>query len=359
MKMLTLLAVGDIWLRTQEEANPFERIKSALAGKDILFGNLETCLTDSGKGAEKRWVLASPPGHAAYLSDAGFDLFNVANNHTLDRGREGFLSTLQVLEERGLSYVGGAAEQRTQEGKIIEKNGIKLGFLGYTTGRFRRPSGISLFRLDERTIRADIRRLEDHCDHVVLSLHWGMEHVDHPSPGQIALAHRLIDAGATLILGHHSHTVQGIEEYRGGLIAYSMGNFQFDSGWPPGVSNTSMILKVEFDASGIARHEVIPCWIDRNYLPVPAEGKQWRAIDRHIGELSGMVTSGSVSRKWWFEQIAATYLSNNWESYRYRIRNHGIIPLFECCAWTATPFCLQCYAALLRKKIREQGTETR
>lgn len=356
--MLTLLAVGDIWLRTREERDPFERVKSAFAGKDILFGNLETSLTSGGTEAEKRWVLASPPARAACLRDAGFDLLSVANNHTLDRGREGFLDTLQALEKTGLSCVGGAAEKGPQEGTVIEKNGVSLGFLGYTTGRFRRPPGIALFRLDEKTIRADIRRLEDRCDHVVLSLHWGMEHVDHPSPGQIALARRLVDAGATLILGHHSHTVQGIEEYRDGLIAYSMGNFQFDSGWPPGVSNTSMILRVDLDAQAVVRHEVVPCRIDRNYLPVPAEGDEQRAIDRHIRELSRVVAGGSISRRWWFEQIAETYLANNWESYRYRIRNHGILPLLECCAWTATPFCLQCYAALLRKKIREQGTET-
>jgi len=352
VRTLRLMAVGDILLQTENGKEPFERINDDLNGRDILFGNLETVLSTSGQRSRKRWVASAPPESVRYLKEAGFDILNIANNHILDLGREGFVATLDMLEKNGIAYVGGSAGRQSRRGVVIERNGIKLGFLGYTTGRLQRPGDISLHSLRERDILADIDAVKSRCDFVVISLHWGTENCYYPSPQQIRVARRLIDHGATLILGHHPHVIQGLERYGDGLIVYSLGNFQFDTSLMPGRIKSSMIVTVDFDRQGIADHAVIPCTIDENALPAVAVGAEKELIRKWISNLSGMVSSGRITRNWWFEEIAGEYLAYNWESYKYRIGRHGIAPLLECGVWLITPFCLNCYAGIVRKRLR-------
>src|SRR5205814_2618322 len=106
---------------------------------------------------------------------------------------------------------------------IVHEKGMKLGFLGYADYGFPEI----FMPLRERIALEDAAELKKEVDCVVVSLHWGYEYVDYPSRGQQAFARRLVDAGAELVIGHHPHVVQGVEEYRGGLIAYSLGDFRF------------------------------------------------------------------------------------------------------------------------------------
>lgn len=175
-------------------------------------------------------------------------------------GREGFEKTLEGLEARGIAYVGGGGrgDEKLPGGLIVERSGIRFGFLAYTTGRFRSPPGVTVAKLKRKSVIEDIRALKERTDHVIVSLHWGgIENTYYPSPDQVRLAHAFIEnGGATLILGHHSHTIQGgLERYKGGLIAYSLGNFQFDTEIFKEGINSTMILSVDFDrhASGITR----------------------------------------------------------------------------------------------------------
>jgi len=122
-------------------------------------------------------------------------------------------------------------EKEARKPGIIEKNDVRLGFLGYCKkGEYTATdstSGAALF--DEEIIKEDIRSIKNKVDFVVLSLHWGIELSEYPSPEQVEMAHRLVDAGAEVIIGHHPHVLQGIERYKRGLIFYSLGNFIFDN----------------------------------------------------------------------------------------------------------------------------------
>jgi poly-gamma-glutamate synthesis protein (capsule biosynthesis protein) len=356
MTSVRLRAVGDILLWTREGKKPFARIEHELRQKDLLFGNLETVLSESGTEQRKRWVNTTQPEAARHLKDAGFDILSLANNHTLDLGEEGFIKTLNVLEGHGIAYIGGARGEDPVPGLIVERNGIRLGFLAYTRGMFRSPPGVTVAKLKKKAIIKEIRALKDRCDHVVVSLHWGIENVYYPSPDLVRLAHALIDSGATLILGHHSHTIQGIEEYNGGLIAYSLGNFQFDTELFNEEINSTMILSVDLDWHGIRDYTVIPCVINSDFQPEVAEGKIREKVQRWLAKCTDRVQNGSVTRKWWFEEIGANYLAYNLESYRYRIRQHGLVPLVECGVWLVTPFCLNCYAGLIRRRLKQRGT---
>ncbi|MDD2473318.1 MULTISPECIES: CapA family protein [unclassified Methanoculleus] len=355
MTAMRLQAVGDVLLWTRNGKKPFALIQHELRQKDLLFGNLEAVLSESGTERRKRWINANPPEAGDYLKDAGFDILSVANNHTLDMGREGLEKTLDGLETRRIAYIGGARGDRQRErGQVLERNGVRIGFLGYTSGRFRSPPGVTLSKLKRRTVIQDIRALKDRCDHIVVSLHWGIENVYYPSPDQVRLAHDFIDNGATLVLGHHSHTIQGLEEYNGGLIAYSLGNFQFDTELFKEEIKSSMILSVDLDRYGIRDYTVTPCVINSNFQPAVAEGRTRERVRHWIAKCSDRVQKGEITRKWWFEQIGENYLTYNMDSYRYRIRRHGLAPLVECGVWLVTPFCLNCYAGLIRKRLRQR-----
>lgn len=354
MTSVRLRAVGDVllWMRNGKE--PFALVQHELRQKDLLFGNLETVLSESGTESKKRWVNTTPPEAGEYLKSAGFDILSVANNHTLDLGREGFENTLKGLEARGIAYIGGGRGDDPPEGLVVEHNGIRLGFLAYTSGRFRSPPGVTVAKLKKMAILRDIRALRDRCNHIVVSLHWGIENTYYPSPDQVRLAHSLIDGGATLILGHHSHTIQGLERYKDGLIAYSLGNFQFDTELFKEKINSTMILSVDFDRHGIRDYTVVPCVINSDFQPEVAEGRTRKLVQHWIARCSNKVQNGRVNRQWWFEQIGEDYLTYNLESYRYRIRQHGLAPLVECGVWLVTPFCLNCYAGMIRKRLRQR-----
>lgn len=352
MDTVKLMAVGDIWLQTVNGSHPFKHVRHLLKDKDILFGNLETALSTEGEPAPKHHVIAAPPDRVSYLTDAGFDVVSVANNHTLDMGGLGFSNTLDALVGSGIGFVGGSTSRYPSSHAVFERNGVQIGLLGYTIGRGAMPAGIAVNRLIEDRMVSEIRALKRLCDHVAVSLHWGVELVHHPSPRQIRLARSLVDAGATLILGHHPHTIQAMERYHGGLIAYSLGMFQFDPNWPHGISHDSCILSVDLRKDGIDDFSVTPVTVDDNFIPSPAEPDDAARILGYVADLSGAVTENRITNRWWFEQIAGNYMKMNLESYRLRIREHGVLPLFECGVWLATPFCLQCYGGLLRRRLR-------
>ena len=352
MTTLKLMAVGDISLQTRNDRHPFENVKEVFKRKDILFGNLETVLSSEGRKAKKAVLLYSSPENVKYLKDMDFDVLNVANNHILDLGVEGFRNTLDMLNKNGLNFIGANYDKSTSNHLILERNGITFGFLGYTIGHFKVPKAISVNKHKEKKIIADIEAIKDKCDFVIVSLHWGTENVFYPSPMQIDLAHNLINHGATLILGHHPHVVQGIEEYKNGLIAYSLGNFQFNPKLSQSKTNKSVILCVEFNEMGIKKYGIIPVEINNDFLPTVIEGQAKDEVPNFISEISKRVSNGEVTNTRWFEEIAGEYLSDSMNSYVVMIRRYGIMALIECAIWLVTPFCIRCYAGIIRRRLK-------
>lgn len=352
MSTLKLIAVGDISLQTQNNRPPFKNVRHVFQGKDILFGNLETVLSNQGRKTEQAVLLHLPPEKVKYLKDAGFDVLNIANNHILDLGAEGFKDTLDTLSKSGLTFIGASNSEYGSSYTIVEKNGIKLGFLGYTIGRFNVPQGISINKLKESKILIDIESIKEKSDIVIVSLHWGTENAFYPSPKQIDLAHRLVDHGATLILGHHPHVIQGIEEYKNGLVAYSLGNFQFDPKLSQSKTNDSMILSVNFNKAGVKDYNVLPMVIDADFLPCVVEGQQKDKLLHFFADISRPIRNGEITNRWWFSEICGEYLSGNMRNYKVRIKKYGVRHLLECMVWLISPFCLRCYAAIIKRRLR-------
>jgi len=253
---------------------PLSAVRGTLTAADVAFLNLETSIARGGARLPGKGIwFRSAPEFAQELASAGVDVVTLANNHVLDYDDPAFAETLSNLAEAGIAVCGGGkniAEARRPA--VLSANGISVAFLGYSefahiywsVARPRRfvageaSPGISPW--DREAIIEDIRRAKRLADHVVVSFHWGDEYVSMPTDRQVSLAHAAIDAGASVVHGHHPHVLQPVEVYHGGVIFYSLGNFVFDQKKPATVE--SMIAYVTFSPEAVVRAEIIPVRIE-------------------------------------------------------------------------------------------------
>ena len=214
--------------------NPvYENIKKIIEGSDIAFINQEVMLTGEASAYPN---LAAPTENADALIDAGFNVINLATNHTLDKGVSGLETCLETVHARPFDAVLGAfrTEEESTQLCILEKQGIRFGFLSYTYGLngYRLPSDKQwkIALIDETKIQNDLAAIRPECDYLIVSMHWGNEYQTTESSYQNELAQLLCDGGADLIIGTHPHVLQPMkwlerEDGHKTLCAYSLGNF--------------------------------------------------------------------------------------------------------------------------------------
>jgi poly-gamma-glutamate capsule biosynthesis protein CapA/YwtB (metallophosphatase superfamily) len=235
---------------------PFAPVASYLSGFDLTIGNLESIISDQGVTTKPVTgvSLRAHPNAIQGLLGAGFDIVSVANNHAGDFGEEGMIDSFNRLAAAGIGCAGGGINRTGARAPVIRQvRGGTIACLAYTnvpmymdsfwagqmpTSRWlatddragvawAHDSRFSTFgNLDD--MRADIAAAAVQADLVVVMVHFGWEYNYEPDQAQIDLARAAIDAGAKLVLGHHPHVTQPVEEYHGGFIAYSLGNFIFD-----------------------------------------------------------------------------------------------------------------------------------
>lgn len=266
-------AVGDIMMGTtfpedilppEDGATLFADVRPLLSGADIVFGTLEGALTNDGRspkcgdwkptpGGRPCFAFRTPPRYAYYLAEAGFDVLNVANNHSLDFGLDGLDNTLAALDNAGIQAAGGERVARfSVHGKTVAVAGFSYSF----PNRYVHPL------LDIGRARQIVSELKATHDLVVVSFHGGAEgsaalavrDADEEFLGErrgnpVRFAHAVVDAGADLVLGHGPHVPRALEVYRGKLIAYSLGNFVVYSMFNlKGPSGVSYVLQAELSA---------------------------------------------------------------------------------------------------------------
>lgn len=212
---------------------------------------------------------------------------NLANNHTYDYGEKSYTDTIAALDAEGIISFGN---DRTA---IIEIQGIKVGLLG--TYELRDHMGC------EQEMKDNIANLKEQgAQLIIATFHWGEERENIPNETQVALAHSAIDNGADLVLGHHPHVLQGIEEYKGKNIVYSLGNFCFGGNSGPADMDTMIFQQTFTFVDGELQEDnvknIIPCKISsaytegyNNYQPLPVEGEVKEAIFTRIQEYSQAV----------------------------------------------------------------------
>ena len=355
MSNLKLFVLGDIFLRTKSGSSPFKNIKELFPKDALVFGNLETVLSIRGNPIEKRVPLRVNPEKIHYLKDARFSIVNIANNHIMDYGEEGLSDTIDVLRKSNIKFIGaGRNIKEAMEPELIKKNGLRIGFIGFTSaGIIAKEESIGCASLTKEFILNSISELRKEVDVLVVSLHWGIEYVFYPSPEQQNLARLLIDKGADLIIGHHPHVIQGIEEYKNKLIIYSLGNCNFgvDQDKNYKGADIGLIISIEFLKEKIKNYEIIPMKIDSNYVPYLLKGNEKSQVLDFMKKIS-VPLQDKITPKFWYEKASVVYLSSQIESYFIRIKRYGLKHLYIFIRWLLTPFVLKMILGCIRHRVK-------
>ncbi len=235
--------------------DPLGDVSRLLTAADFTAVNLETTVGEDGVGRalDKTYIFRSPPSSVALLTDAGIDAVSLANNHTLDYGREGLLRTLELLDDGGLLHFGaGEDREAAYAARVADVGDWRIGLVGFThiecgwvaDDRNRWPeSAWACPGFEQQTIDA-VAAIASEVDLTIVMVHWGIE-LDHcPQPYQRELAAAWSEAGADLIIGSHPHVLQGIERYDDTWVVHSTGNFAFPSARGPSARTAYFTAKV-------------------------------------------------------------------------------------------------------------------
>ena len=265
---VSLIAVGDIMLsrvvgskmtKYGDYRYPFLKTADLLKSADLTFGNLESPLTPGREILTGEIAFRADPEVTEGLTYAGFDVLTLANNHILNFGRQGLENTFKYLKEAEIDFIGaGETAADAYQPLIKEVQGIKFAFLAYS---YTDSNSSQVALMDSAKMSEAAKQAKEQADFVIVTMHAGTEYQFVPNKHQKEFAHQAIEAGATLVIGHHPHVVETVEEYQGGYIIYSLGNFVFDQMWSQG-TREGMVVKIVFKKEGITELEFHPVIIE-------------------------------------------------------------------------------------------------
>lgn len=292
---------------------PFGGVRELMGRGDLLLGNLEGPITEHDERLmpERKWAYKQDPCTADVFAQLGFDAFHLANNHVIDYGATGLLDTLGALDRVGIRHFGaGANDQVAGEGIVVEKDGLRVGLIGWMQsysavndgGGYATADRPGVAKWNRSQVRASLARLRERCDLLIASVHWGRNY--RPITGtQLIRARNLIDWGADVVNGHHPHVPHGIEIHRGKPIVYSLGNFVFGT---PGRFGTKKcrpgyglvaayvvrdlrVSRVELDVIAVDNSRV-------DFRPMPVDAEEAGTALNHLTAFLGTTVSWAGTR---------------------------------------------------------------
>jgi poly-gamma-glutamate capsule biosynthesis protein CapA/YwtB (metallophosphatase superfamily) len=281
VRPVVLDAVGDITfgeqvgpaIASRGAAYPWTYVARTLSAADVTTGNLETSVSTRGTAAVKEYTFRGGPAALAPVARlAGFDVLTLANNHTVDFGREALLDTIRNVRAAGIETIGaGANELQARRPAILERGGLRIALLGYSdvnpVGFTATSTAPGTAAADVAAITADVHAALHRADVAVCFFHWGIELHTAPTSRQQLFAAACLNAGAKLVLGAHPHVLGGLSRPTAhSLVAWTLGNFVFPSS---GDTARTAILRVDLDARGVR---------DGRLLPVAIHGFQPRLV---------------------------------------------------------------------------------
>ena len=293
-KEMKLLAVGDIMFHmpqinsartvdgTYDFSPPFKHVKERIEAADIAIANFETVTAGDEIGFSGYPRFNSPSETVEALKNTGFDILSTINNHSLDMNKKGIINTIDTINQQGLKNLGTFKDE-SRTIIIEEVNGIRIGFLAYTSSLngldslLKVEESYMVNKLDESLIEKDINNLkEQNVDVIIAYLHWGYEYHKEAAAYQVDLGNKILEWGVDIILGSHPHTIQKAEtiEIQGDkkLIVYSMGNFLSNQRYETmgnsytedGVMVEVTLEKSDLDHETIIKKvDYIPTWVYR------------------------------------------------------------------------------------------------
>jgi len=357
---IKLVAVGDIMLGDHPVTfghgvksmieksggeSPFTKVSHLLRGNDIVFGNVEVVLSDQGlvPGNLVSEEFRGSPRFGPMFAEAGFNVVGFSNNHCMEHGEAAFWDTVQVLRANGMQVAGLADPNGCCKPVTMSVNGLQVIVLSYSLcpeNYHKGPSVPYAHQQNFDEVLSEVISFRGQADLLLLSLHWGYEYIEYPSPKQVQLAHRLVDeAGVDVIIGHHPHVLQAVERYRDAVIVYSLGNFVFDMWQRP--TRNSMAFQASISKGGQIDYNLVPLWINDKRQPETQSGaggdsifpnkmsQLYDLLDKHCLEhdLSNRELMDDLERGY-MKLIRAKELSHRLSSYTYFLMNiHRYRPL--------------------------------
>ena len=263
---------------------PFQNVLEYFESDDFTMANLEGALCDDGYPVEKQYNFKGPVSYVNFLTENSIEAVTLANNHTLDYGNAGYESTVQTLDAAGVPYV-----EADSTAIVTTESGLTIGLYADM-----------YFSTDKPDIKTQVDALrEQGAEIVIYAVHWGTEGCYFPHSHQEDRAHAAIDAGVDIVYGSHPHVLQKVEEYNGGIIYYSLGNFCFGGNLYPSDMDTAIVRQqVIRDPDGTVRLgdlTLIPASVSsipvrNNFQPTPYEEgteEYARAMSKLDGTFSG------------------------------------------------------------------------
>jgi gamma-polyglutamate biosynthesis protein CapA len=255
-QQVSLLFTGDIMLgrsvnitslEKSDPTYPFQKVAKELKEADITFINLENPIVTDCPRIPHGFTFCADPQMVKGLTYAGVDVASLANNHTLNYGKDGFSETKDYLTQAGIDYVGD------HNLAIKSVKGTTFGFLGFDKAQQSSPE----LSIEEVQL---IESSDKKVDILIIGMHWGVEYQDRALPGVQNLAKKLVELGADVVVGNHPHWIQNTERINGKPIFYSLGNFIFDQMWSE-ETRKGMAIKLTFDGKEIIKEEKLPVYI--------------------------------------------------------------------------------------------------
>lgn len=231
---------------------PFRKTADFLKKADITMVNLENPIVKDCARVSGGFKFCTSPDVAKGLSFSEIDIVSLSNNHSSNYGQSGLSETKKYLDELGIKYVDGSNLE------IIEKNGIKFGFLAfdYTISKNNLDHDLELINTSDPQINI-----------LIVMPHWGEEYKDAANKFQVDTAHQMIENGADIIIGSHPHWVQNFEEYQGKPIYYSLGNFIFDQSWSE-ETKKGLVVKISFENTNLIKREEFKTYTPKKGQPI-------------------------------------------------------------------------------------------
>lgn len=273
----------------------FREVRQFFQSSDFTIGNLETVTAGRKVGYSGYPLFNTPDEYIYALKDAGFDLLVTANNHSMDKGEQGVLRTIEQIKLNRLNYVGTASDQTDRDSiRMFDLNGIKVSVLSYTygTNNIPKPKGKDYLVnvIDYDLIREDLTSARGlNPDIIIVYYHFGDEYKRFPNQYQKDVVDSTIQYGADIVIGSHPHVIQPTEYFASinakldtGFIAYSLGNFISNQRWrysdAGAILNISLTKNINSDSIFISEVNYIPTWVFKGntqngneYIILPSE----------------------------------------------------------------------------------------
>ncbi len=274
----------DQYYDEQGETWFFEKFRDVFEADDLTLINLECVFSDAEARVDKTFNIKGKEHYTGILTSSFVEACSLGNNHTLDYGEEGFLDTTAALDKAGVIWANNDVVSY-----YTSEEGIKVAMIS-----------VNLFKTAEKTPEQYLfdgieKAKAEGANLIVVSPHWGIEGDYYANDYQKDLGHRLIDAGADLVIGNHPHVLQGIEYYNGKIICYSLANFSFGANRNPGEKDTAIYQQTFTFVDGVLQADLDACVIPArvagasgyiNYQPIIAEGEQKAAIIQKLKDCS-------------------------------------------------------------------------